>query len=397
VVQDYSAAKTYSWNTTGLALGQYGLRVDARDVGAVADYETVATAYYNLADPPCATPTVAVSPVSPQGVGTMITFTTTTTNCPRPLYEFWMLAPGGSWTLVQGYSSNASFTVDSDDQITAVVDRNAVTGKITVVTPAAAGTSAFDFTVLPFDNFARIASILDVPHDQGGQVTLRWLRSDFDDPTDHLISGYRVWRRAPLEGVSAAAAHPTWRHEVTASGEIVYWEPMTLVPAAFLDGYAYVSPTTQDSTEDGNPFTAFFIQTLTSDPTVFYNSPVDSGYSVDNEPPHKPPKFKAQGVNHKYKLDWGGNVERDFFAYRLHRGATMTFTPDSLNTVYFGADTGWVDTLGAGSYYKLAAVDRHGNVSKYALVTPSGSTTSVAFTVSSQVGPEPIGTILTSC
>ena len=196
----------------------------------------------------------------------------------------------GATRVAFGPSSNASFTVDSDDQITAVVDRNAVTGKITVVTPAAAGTSAFDFTVLPFDNFARIASILDVPHDQGGQVTLRWLRSDFDDPTDHLISGYRVWRRAPLEGVSAAAAHPTWRHEVTASGEIVYWEPMTLVPAAFLDGYAYVSPTTQDSTEDGNPFTAFSIQTLTSDPTVFYNSPVDSGYSVDNEPPHKPPK-----------------------------------------------------------------------------------------------------------
>src|SRR5207245_11255784 len=71
VVQDYSPAATYNWNTTGLALGQYGLRVDARDVGAVADYETVATAYYNLADPPCATPTVAVSPVSPQGVGTM--------------------------------------------------------------------------------------------------------------------------------------------------------------------------------------------------------------------------------------------------------------------------------------------------------------------------------------
>ena len=114
VVQDYSAAKTYSWNTTGLALGQYGLRVDARDVGAVADYETVATAYYNLADPPCATPTVAVSPVSPQGVGTMITFTTTTTNCPRPLYEFWMLPPGTTnWILGQGYSTNPSWRWNS--------------------------------------------------------------------------------------------------------------------------------------------------------------------------------------------------------------------------------------------------------------------------------------------
>ena len=52
------------------------------------------------------TPTTAVR-------GTTVTVTGAATGCPSPLYEFWMLAPGGSWTLVQGYSSNASFTWNS--------------------------------------------------------------------------------------------------------------------------------------------------------------------------------------------------------------------------------------------------------------------------------------------
>jgi len=44
----------------------------------------------------------------------MITFTTTTTNCPRPLYEFWMLPPGTTnWILGQGYSTNPSWRWNS--------------------------------------------------------------------------------------------------------------------------------------------------------------------------------------------------------------------------------------------------------------------------------------------
>ncbi|HCF99306.1 MAG TPA: hypothetical protein DEV93_02035, partial [Chloroflexi bacterium] len=29
--------------------------------------------------------------------------------CPHPLYEFWLLPPGGSWTLVRGYSLSGDF------------------------------------------------------------------------------------------------------------------------------------------------------------------------------------------------------------------------------------------------------------------------------------------------
>jgi spore germination protein YaaH len=110
VVQDYSPTATYSWNTTGLALGTYGLRVDARDANGNATYEAVATAYYVLADPACTAPTVTIDPAAPQSTGpNTVTFTATTTVCPQPLYELWMLPPGSStWLLVQGYSSSSS-------------------------------------------------------------------------------------------------------------------------------------------------------------------------------------------------------------------------------------------------------------------------------------------------
>src|SRR5439155_19515714 len=46
VVQDWGALNTYGWNTSGLPLGQYGLRVDTRNAGATSEYEAVATALF---------------------------------------------------------------------------------------------------------------------------------------------------------------------------------------------------------------------------------------------------------------------------------------------------------------------------------------------------------------
>lgn len=110
VVQDYGPINTYGWNTAGLGLGQYGLRVDARNVGATPEYEAVAMDWFTLSDPACTTPTVNVDPPSPQGTRTMLTFTASTTTCPHPLFQFWLLPPGSAnWILVQGYGASPSF------------------------------------------------------------------------------------------------------------------------------------------------------------------------------------------------------------------------------------------------------------------------------------------------
>ena len=51
----------------------------------------------------------SAAPASPQAHGTSITFTASAAGCPNPRYQFWILAPGGSWTVAQPYSSNATF------------------------------------------------------------------------------------------------------------------------------------------------------------------------------------------------------------------------------------------------------------------------------------------------
>ena len=109
VAQAYGPSSTYSWNTTGKAIGFYGLEVDVRDVGATSSYETTTNQEFSLAAQPCATPTLTASVASPQPTGTQITLRATTSGCPNPIYRFWLQPPGGAWTSVQAYTSSPTF------------------------------------------------------------------------------------------------------------------------------------------------------------------------------------------------------------------------------------------------------------------------------------------------
>jgi hypothetical protein len=48
IVRDYSPTSTFSWNTTGLAPGSYGLEVDVRNQSSTAPYETVTNLGFTL-------------------------------------------------------------------------------------------------------------------------------------------------------------------------------------------------------------------------------------------------------------------------------------------------------------------------------------------------------------
>jgi spore germination protein YaaH len=109
VAQAYSPASTYNWNTTGLPIGDYGLEVDVRNAGATTDYETTVNIMFTLARPACTTPTLTPDVASPQGTGASITFTSTTTTCPQPVYRFWVMAPGASWGIARDFSSVSTF------------------------------------------------------------------------------------------------------------------------------------------------------------------------------------------------------------------------------------------------------------------------------------------------
>jgi hypothetical protein len=58
----------------------------------------------------CATVGLTASPASPQKTSTAIRLTETSTGCPNPYYELWMLAPRSTnWQRLQDYGANAAY------------------------------------------------------------------------------------------------------------------------------------------------------------------------------------------------------------------------------------------------------------------------------------------------
>jgi hypothetical protein len=110
IVQAYSTNGTFNWTTTGLQAGSYLYSVWVRDAASSAGYDAFfpGTAYA-LTGSTCPSLTASAAPPSPSMSGTAVTFTGAASGCSNPLYEFWILAPGGSWTIAQGYSSSATF------------------------------------------------------------------------------------------------------------------------------------------------------------------------------------------------------------------------------------------------------------------------------------------------
>jgi len=153
IVQDYGGASTFNWNTTGLALGDYTLTVDVRNVGATNATEANAGVDYLLALPTCTGTALSSDLASPQGTGTAVTFTGTTTTCPHPLYQFWVLAPGSSWQVAQAYSASATYRWDT-------TGKAAGSYSVSVWTREATGQGANSSSLGRYDDFASVTDAL---------------------------------------------------------------------------------------------------------------------------------------------------------------------------------------------------------------------------------------------
>lgn len=287
-----------------------------------------------------------------------------------------------------GLVSSTEFADPSDypvggDPVQAVVGDFNADGKLDCVTPNY------------FDDFISVllgacaadprspvlTRVRDVPNDDGGKVFVTWTRSSLD-VIGGSVTSYRVWRRIPTELAAGLVAReegrgpePGWlaRPLNAAVGvQVEYWEALATLPAQRLAGYGYTAATTQDSMPDSNPYTAFFIAALTDNIDVFYESNVDSGYSVDNLPPRGPGHFVAQWISPSaVALHWEANDEPDLLGYRLYRGVSPDFVPSQESLIAAQVDTGYVDPEGMGYTYKLTAVDTHGNEGPPAAVTTS--------------------------
>jgi hypothetical protein len=229
-----------------------------------------------------------------------------------------------------------------------------------------------------FPDNPQLVSVSDVPNDQGGKVFLKWLRSG-EDELGGIVRNYRVWRRVPpnlaaslsLSEVNLPGSRYRTTRVTSASGvqQIVFWEAIKDLPAQRLDGYGFAAPTTQDSHPDSNPFTAFFVSALTSSIDVFYNSNVDSGYSVDNLSPSAPQNLNgffdpSVGVT----LQWSPNEESDLSHYAVYREDTADFVPSNDNRIGTTAKPSFVDEEGLFNFYKVSAIDVHTNESGFAVI-----------------------------
>lgn len=199
------------------------------------------------------------------------------------------------------------------------------------------------FTIkAPVPHAPLILSISDVPNDQGGKVYLRFASSDLDT-NESALSYYSIWR--------------------SVSGFI--WEWIANQPAHRFTEYAYTAETLGDKMPNNNGMHYFMISAHTGDPDVFYDSDIDSGYSVDNNAPLMPSNFAISNLEGKIYMKWNTNTEPDLSGYDLYRGTT------ALNTMKFAStnNTTYTDEHpGGNTYYTIRAYDIHGNLSPMAPV-----------------------------
>jgi hypothetical protein len=255
-------------------------------------------------------------------------------------------------------------------------------------------------------NYAQIDSIVDVPGDQGGWVRVYFKRSHYDNPHEaqYPIARYDIHRRVDIpvlfSTILAKGEIITGEHVATlpggervrltapssnagsrylSYGDRYYlvneaavaaappglWEVVGNVSAQQQAHYIRLSPTVADSSAT-IPWSVYYVSAHTTTPSIFYDSPPDSGYSVDNLAPGVPQGFEvAYNTGSGNHLIWDPCADKDFQYFKIYRGTSPDFVPAPGNKVHETAGTEWSDPDCDGwkVYYKVAAVDHAGNES----------------------------------
>ena len=229
-------------------------------------------------------------------------------------------------------------------------------------------TIAFTFTDYPL-----ITTIVDVPEDQGGRVFVNWNRSYYDNANfNNSIATYGIWERIP--DFSNLKSHTINIDEALENPEICFvqdsiaWTNVGTVPAMQWDNYSATVLTFGDSTDIGEFWSVFFVSAHTRYPHIYYNSPIDSGYSIDNIAPAVPTGLTANSNASSIQLFWNEPVDEDFGYFNVYRGLEDNFDPVVTEPIENTIDNEFVDDDAENTiiyYYKISAVGCHGNESDY--------------------------------
>jgi len=143
------------------------------------------------------------------------------------------------------------------------------------------------------------------------------------------------------------------------------WDYVGNHPASGDPEYQMVVPTLCDSTiSAGMCWSVFLVRALTDNPVVYYDSPPDSGYSVDNLAPEPPTGFLVQYNDPTGNvLTWDECLDADFDYFKIYRAEKEGMGSQSAQVVHMTSGTNWTDDVADGwKYeYEASAVDFSGN------------------------------------
>lgn len=231
---------------------------------------------------------------------------------------------------------------------------------------------------------AAIDSVADIPDDQGGEVRVHFTRSAHDFVEDSLlIDVYNVWRRvddpALLQTLKSdlrqdkftlhTGLGPTLleargrRYLMKEVGQTEIglppgtWEVLGSFAAAQQDDYIYPAATLGDSTASGVRYTVYCISAHTIYPWIWYVSPPDSGYSIDNIAPAPPPGLRMESAT---EVAWDMVPDNDFQYYSVYGTDTPELDPGD-EPIGCTVDTRMDVTGDVYDYYHVTATDYAGN------------------------------------
>lgn len=236
-----------------------------------------------------------------------------------------------------------------------------------------------------------ICDVRDVPGDQGGETYLSWYGARSDVFMTGDVTAYTIWRAIDpargalmlegdinvLEDLSMSdfsGGNQVIRME-RAAGLTYFWELVETVDALYMEAYGKPVATLFDSAAACTEYHYFQVVAHTADPRVFWKSEPDSGYSVDNLAPSAPIFLASSATAGETRVRWRPNGEPDLAQYRLYGGSSADFVPGPANLLAAQPDTGYtVNGQSPSTWYKLTAVDAHGNESLVSTLSPQDVT-----------------------
>ena len=211
----------------------------------------------------------------------------------------------------------------------------------------------------------------DAPHDQGGVMELSWQPSYLDAEAEEGLDRYTIWlrnaeaaRAASTTDLASASGLPEESLVSLLSGGWIYAgeiEPLQL------DVYGFLAPSMGDSTGNAVPLSEYMVMAHDQDGHWFESS-VAGSWTVDNLAPSAPRFLTAGTESQQVQLNWAAPIgyQEDFSHYSIFRGKTADFEISSDAYLGHTSEPLFSEALPSGGpwYYRVTAVDLHGNESE---------------------------------